>query len=134
MRKCIEANVKNCFFHNSQNPQPLVVSIWWVIPLNSIIPFLNDKFFLAQNMGFPGDACGKEPDCQCRRHKRRGLTPWVGKIPWTRTWQLNLGFLPGESHGQRSLVGYSPWRCKQLDVTEGLSSRGIYQMHLKVNP
>ena len=34
---------------------------------------------------------------------------WVGKIPWRRKWQPTLVFLPGESHGQRSLAGYSPW-------------------------
>ena len=35
--------------------------------------------------------------------------PWVGKIPWRREWLPTPVFLPGESHGQRSLVGYSPW-------------------------
>ena len=43
---------------------------------------------------------------------RHGFEPWVGKIPWRRA------FLPGKSHGQRSLAGYSPWGCRQLDVTE----------------
>ena len=56
---------------------------------------------------FPGGASGKEPTCQCRRHKRHGFDPWVGKIPWRRAWQPTL-VLPGESHGQRSLAGYSP--------------------------
>ena len=60
-------------------------------------------------MGFPGCARGKKPSCQCRRRKRCWFDPWVGKIPWRRTWQLTPLFLPGESHGQRSLVGYSPW-------------------------
>ena len=43
---------------------------------------------------------------QCRRH---GFYPWVGKIPWRRKWQRTPVFLPGESHGQRSLTDYSPW-------------------------
>ena len=43
--------------------------------------------------------------CQCRR---RGFYSWVGKIPWRRKRQPTPVFLPGESHGQRSLVGYSP--------------------------
>ena len=60
-------------------------------------------------LGFPGGASGKEPACQYRRCKRRGFDPWVGKIPWKRTWQPTPVFLPGESHGQRSLAGYSPW-------------------------
>ena len=67
--------------------------------------------------GFPG-ASGKEPTCQCRRHKRYGFDPWVGKIPWRRKWQPTAVFLPGESHGQRSLVGYNPWGCKESDMTE----------------
>jgi len=43
---------------------------------------------------------------------------WVGKIPWRRKWQPTPVFLPGKSHGQRSLVGYSPWGHKELDTTE----------------
>ena len=42
------------------------------------------------------------------------------KIPWRRKWQPPAVFLPGESHGQRSLVGYSPWGCKESDTTEPL--------------
>ena len=56
-------------------------------------------------MGFPGGASGEEPACQCRRHKRYGFDPWVGKIPWGRAWQPTLVFF----HGQRSLAGYGPW-------------------------
>ena len=48
---------------------------------------------------------GKEPTCQCRRCKRHGFNSWVRKIPWRRAWQHSLVFSPGESHGQRSLVG-----------------------------
>ena len=44
--------------------------------------------------------------------------PWVRKIPWRRKGQPTLVFLPGESHGQRSLVGYSPWGPKELGITE----------------
>ena len=42
--------------------------------------------------------------------------------PWRRKWQPTPGFLPGEPHGQRSLVGYSPWSCKESDTTEQLST------------
>ena len=45
--------------------------------------------------------------------KRCGLDPWVGKLPWRRKWHPTPVFLPGESHGQRSLVGYSPWGHKE---------------------
>ena len=47
--------------------------------------------------------------------------PWVRKIPWRREWLPTPVFLPGEFHGQRSLVGYSPWGCKELDMTEQLT-------------
>ena len=48
------------------------------------------------------------------------FNPWVGKIPWRRKWQPTPVFLPGESHGQRSLVGYSPQGRKESDMTERL--------------
>ena len=44
--------------------------------------------------------------------------PWVGKIPWRRAWQATPVFLPGESHGQKNLAGYSPWGGKESDTTE----------------
>ena len=47
--------------------------------------------------------------------------PWVRKIPCRREWLLTLVFLPGEFHGQRSLVGNSPWGHKESDMTEQLS-------------
>ena len=68
--------------------------------------------------GFPGGTSGKEPTCQRRRLKSRGFDPRVGKIPWSRKWQPTPVFLPGKSHGQRNLMGYSPWGCKKLDMTE----------------
>ena len=58
--------------------------------------------------GFPGGASGKESACQCRRYKRGGFNAWVKKIPWRRKWQPTPVFLPGKSHGQRSLAGYRP--------------------------
>ena len=48
---------------------------------------------------------GKESTCQCKRHRRPGFDPWVGKICWRRKWQPTPVCLPGESHGQRSLAG-----------------------------
>ena len=44
---------------------------------------------------------------------RHGINPWVGKIPWRWGRQATPVFLPGESHGQRSLVGYGPQDCKE---------------------
>ena len=56
----------------------------------------------------------------CLQCGRPGFKSWVGKIPWRRKWQSTPILLPGKSHGQRSLVGYSPWGRKELDVTERL--------------
>ena len=69
-------------------------------------------------MGFPGGISGKEPTYQCRRLKRPTFHPYVGKMPWWRAWQPTPVFLPGEFHGERSLVGYSPWGHKELGTTE----------------
>ena len=44
------------------------------------------------------------------------------KFPWRRKWQPTPVFLPGKSYGQRSLVGYSPWGCKESDTTERLNN------------
>jgi len=45
----------------------------------------------------------------CLPRKRFGFDPWIGKMPWRRKWQPTPVFWPGESHGQGSLAGYSPW-------------------------
>ena len=71
-------------------------------------------------MGFPGGPVDKEPACQCRRHRRLGLDPQIGKIPWRRAWQPTPIFLPGESLGQRSLVDYSSCCHRESDTTERL--------------
>ena len=63
--------------------------------------------------GFACDASGKELTCQCKRHKRRGFDPWVRKIPWRRAWRPTPVLLPGECHGQRSLVGYIQYMGSQ---------------------
>ena len=57
-----------------------------------------------QPLGLSGSTRGKEPACQCERCKRHGFGAWVGKIPGRRARQPSPVFLPGESHGQRSLA------------------------------
>ena len=67
-------------------------------------------------------ASGKEPAYPCRRSEKHRFSPWVGKIPWRRKWQPTLVLLPGESYGQRGLVGYSPQGRKESDTTGQLST------------
>ena len=73
----------------------------------------------SEGMYFPGGTSGKEP-IQCRRRNRRGFYPWVWvrKIPWRRVWQPTPVLWPGESHGQRSLAGYSSEGCKESDMMQ----------------
>ena len=54
----------------------------------------------------------------CLKCGRPGFDPCAGKVPWSRAWQPTPVFLPGESRGQRSLVGYSPWSHTESDMTE----------------
>ena len=86
----------------------------WALTLPYLLPLT----------GFPDGSVGKESACNARDHikcRRPGFSPWVGKIPWWRTWKPTPVFLPGEFHGQRSLAGYSPLGHKESDVTEQLT-------------
>ena len=94
-----------------------------VLPLSISICFPNHRsiFHFVSPTSIPGlPSChsGKEPMCQSRRCKRCGFEPWVRKKPRRRKWQSTAVFLPGESHGQRSLVGYSPGSHKDSNMTE----------------
>ena len=73
---------------------------------------------LCTGSGLPSWPSGKEFTCQCRKCKRHLFNSWVGKIPWSRNWQPTQVFFLGKFHGQRSLVGHSPWVGKESDKTE----------------
>ena len=80
-------------------------------------------------LGLPRWLSGKESACQCRRHRRYGFDLWFKKIPRRRKWQLISMFLPGKSHEQRSLMGYSPWGCKRkLDMTGWLNTNNVFSI------
>ena len=78
------------------------------------------------NLDFP---CGSDVKVSaynaCRRPR---FIPWVRKIAWRRKWQPTPVHLPGESHGWRSLVGYSSWGRKESDRTEGLHFHFHFQL------
>ena len=75
---------------------------YYVVNLKELTPSI-------PRTGFPGSASAKELTSQCRRHKKRGFDPWVGKITWRRAWKSTPVFFPGESRGQRRLTVYSLW-------------------------
>ena len=66
-------------------------------------------------MGLPNDSDGKESACNA---EDPGFIPGLGRSLGEGKWQPTPVFLPGESHGQRSLVGYTPWGPKELDLTK----------------
>ena len=70
---------------------------------------------LRYTAGLPLWLSSKESTCQCWRH---GFDPWVGKIHWRRAWQPTPVFLPGESHGQRSLQSMGLQRVRHNLATK----------------
>ena len=76
--------------------------------------FLNDLRAITHTVGLPRWCWGKETPSQCRRCKRCGYDPWVGKIPWRRAWQPTPAFLPRESHGQRRAGGLQPTESQRF--------------------
>ena len=60
------------------------------------------------------------------------IDPWAGKIPWRKKWQTTPGVLPGEFHGQKTLVGYSSWGLKR--VRQDLTTKEQQQNCLKKTP
>ena len=79
--------------------------------------------------GFPSGTSGKEPTCQCRRHRRCKFNPWVGKIPWRRKWQHTPVFLPMNREAWWATFQGSCRELKQLSMHRyylSLSERQIW--------
>ena len=83
--------------------------------------------YLKHNMGLPWWLSGQGSACLFRRHR---FNPWGGKSPWRRKWQPTPVFLPGESHGQRSLVGCRQQGCKESEITEPQEGRRYLRFHI----
>ena len=75
--------------------------------------------------GFPGGSVVKNPPANAGDAGDAGSVS--GLIPWRRKWQHTPAFFPGNSHGQRRLVGYSPWGCRESDTTEHAHTH-VYQL------
>ena len=75
---------------------------------------------------------GKEFACQCRRRKRHGFEPWVGKIPWRRKWESSPVFLPGKFHGHRSLADYNSLlsHSSRESLVLRFLPQGWYHLHI----
>ena len=93
--------------------------IWATVSSSSVFCWLYTASHVA--------AGGKEPACQCRRHKKCRFDPWVLKIPWRRSWQPTAVFLSREPHGQRSLAGYSS--SQRAEDWSDLTHWSIRQLH-----
>ena len=89
--------------------------------------FLSSYLYPTGSLGLHRWPGGKESSYQHRRCKRGEFSPWVRKMPWSRKWQPTPVFLPGKSHGQRKLSGYSPWdRRAWRDGTRAARTFKVY--------
>ena len=91
---------------------------FFIVCFKHIQRFVNngDHDMFYDSRGFPDSSDGNESP------RGSGFDPWIGQILWRREWQPIPIFLPGEFHGQRSLVGYSLWGCKESDTTEATNT------------
>ena len=101
----------------------LSVLLFFVFIWYTIYPLRLSKICHPSKLMFPYPCKGSlntaeiRNSSQCRRHKRGEFDPWVRKTPWRRAWQPTPALLPGGSHGQRSLAGYSPRGRREADMT-----------------
>ena len=109
-----------------ENPRAWWAAIYGVAQSWTRLKWLSKCDWTELNiMGFPD----KESSCQYRSH---GFDPWVGKIPWRRKWHSTPVILPGKSHGQRRLAGYSPWSRKEAETTERTHTHKQYYYYTSI--
>ena len=98
--------------------KPQICSLSMLLLFSSVVV----THYLDFRIGLPRWHSSKESSCQCRRHKRSGFDPWVGKISWSRKWQLVFNILAWEIPRTEEPWVYGPWCCKEPDVTEYLQT------------
>ena len=117
---CLVLHSHQQFMRDSVFPHPLQCLLMSVIFILAVLMgmqwYLLRVFFCISVWAFQVVLVVK--NLPARRRKRHGFDPWAEKIPWRRAWQPTQVFLPGESHKQRSLVGYSPQSHKESDTTK----------------
>ena len=128
----IFANLFNVWLNKRQLEFPylLLCSIYWAVLfwlkyIKNIQPRLLVCSFVGGYLSFPGSSVVKNMPANAGATGDVGSTPGSGRFPWVKKWQPTPVFLPGRFHGLRSLVGYSPWDCKELDMTKWLSTFGF---------
>ena len=128
IRDIIKSYEHICLNTSPNSPQhitkPYLTSLgisFWQQGINTPQPWGSSSdciwYLIDRTQGFPSDSVVKNVPVM-QEHRRCGFDPWVGKILWRRAWKPTPVFLPGESHEQKSLEGYSPWGHKELDRTE----------------
>ena len=93
----------------------LFATLWTIQPSRLLCPwgFSRQEY----QSGLPCSPPGDSPN-PVIKPKFLWFSPWVGRIPLKKEMATHSIFLPGKSHGQRRLAGYSPWGCKELDTTQ----------------
>ena len=127
----VQETLKSLLQHHSSKASNLWCSAFFIVQLSH--PYMTtgktidicDILKVCVGGVFLASSDSKESACQCRRPR---FDPWIGKIPQRREWLPIPIFLPGESHGQRSLVDCSLCGCKELDMTEQLTL--IFHFHI----
>ena len=108
-----------------QEAEPCVLAMWLSLLGHNMVFFFNAKrsnlLFWIYLIPFRVSLVAQMVKRICLQCRRPVFDPWVGKIPWRREWLPTPVFLPGESHRQKRLAGYSPWNCKESDTTEQLT-------------
>jgi len=122
----------NCVFKFLRNCQTALQSGWNIlyfqhqytrvqISLHFLLTFII--------MSFPGNTSGKEPTCQCRKHKRCRFNPWVGKIPWRRPWQpQSLGWEDPLEEAMATHSSILAWRIQWTEKSGPLRSIGLQRV------
>ena len=98
---------------NLQNSSVGYMTLPMVRPLSTPFSWMTLGFVALHGKGFLGVSVVENPPANAGDR----FDPWVRKTPWRKKWQPTPVFLPGKSHGQRSLVGYSPWGCIESEAT-----------------
>ena len=118
-QSCVCITITLCIMVNSFSV--LSIFYWLNVTVNvslfEIFPSFRFQFWWLRQQG------------TCRQNGRPGFDSWVRKIPWRREWLPTPVFLPAEFYGQRRLVGYTPWGCKDLDTTEPLTLYTFYSFY-----